>query len=137
MIQVGTNTNSKTERSMKKLVLLIVVLISAVGCAATSPPKAIYAIAKQDRYSGVEASRDSFRGNETPCIKISGYGDSAFSYRLYKQGQLESVDSGNVDKSGNAETLTCWKGLSGGFYRFQIYDSFGSYVDTLEFRVGK
>jgi hypothetical protein len=134
---VGNITNSKTERPMKKPVLLIVVLLSAVGCAAPSPPKAIYAIAKQDRYSGVEASRESFRGNETPCIKISGYGSSAFSYRLYKEGQLESVDSGRVDKSDNAETLTCWKDLPGGFYRFKIYDSSGSYVDTLEFRVGE
>ena len=122
---------------MKKLALFICVSTVLGGCATGSSPRAIYAIAKQDRYSGVEASRESFGPNETPCIKISGYGSSTFSYRLNKEGLLESVDSGSVDKSGNDETLTCWNNLPGGFYRFQIYDSYGIYVDTLEFSVAE
>ena len=122
---------------MKKPVLFIVVLIFLSGCATASSPKAIYAIAKQDRYSGVSASRDFFRGGETPCVKISGYGSSTFSYRLYKEGMLESVDSGSINKLSDNEILTCWNNLPGGSYRFQIYDSFGTYVDTIEFSIGK
>ncbi len=123
---------------MKKLALFISVLAVMSGCAAGSPPnKAIYPVAKQDRYSGVNASRDFFRGDETPCVKISGYGSSTFSYRLYKQGVLESVDSGSVNKVGDNEILTCWKYLPRGSYTFRIYDSFGSYVDTIEFSVGE
>jgi hypothetical protein len=122
---------------MKKLGLLMFVLIVLSGCAASTPPKAIYAIAKQDRYSGVNASRDFFRVDETPCVKISGYGTSTFSYKLYKEGMLESVDSGSVNKFSNNETLTCWKNLPSGFYKFQIYDSFGTYVDRINFIIGK
>jgi len=123
---------------MKKPVLFMSVLFLLSGCATSSPPpKAIYAIAKQDRYSGVNASRVFFRQGETPCVKISGYGSSTFSYNLYKVGILESVDSGSVDKLNNNDILTCWKNLPGGSYKFQIYDSFGAYVDTIEFSVGK
>ena len=122
---------------MKKLGLLMFVLVALNGCATSNPPKAIYAIAKQDRYSGVNASRDFFRVDETPCVKISGYGNSTFSYKLYKEGMLESVDSGSVDKVKNNDILTCWKNLPSGSYKFQIYDSFGAYVDTIEFSVGK
>jgi len=124
---------------MKKPALFVFILVFLTGCATGNPPahKAIYAIAKQDRYSGEKASRDFFRINETPCVKISGHGSSTFSYRLYKGGMLESIDSGNVNKSGNNDTLTCWKNLPGGTYTFQIYDSFGTYVDTIEFRVGE
>ena len=123
---------------MKKPGLLIFVLVVLCGCAASSPPpKAIYAIAKQDRYSGVNASRDFFRAGETPCVKISGYGSSTFAYRLYKHGMLESVDSGSIDKFSNNATLTCWKNLPGGSYKFQIYDSSGTYVDTIEFGIGE
>jgi uncharacterized protein YceK len=123
---------------MKKLVLLMLIVAVLSGCATTSPPpKAIYAIAKQDRYSGVNASRDYFRADENPCVKISGYGSSAFSYKLYKKGMLESVDSGSIDKFSNSDTLTCWKNLPGGTYKFEIYDSFGAYVDTIVFSVGK
>jgi len=123
---------------MKKLVLLLIVPIILGGCAAPkTPAKAIYAIAKQDRYSGVNASRDSFRADETPCVKISGYGSSAFSYRLYKEGILESVDSGNVNKTDDNEVLTCWKNLPVGFYTFRIYNSSGKYVDTIKFCIGK
>ena len=104
---------------------------------AVPPPKAIYAIAKQDRYSGVNASRDFFWVDETPCVKISGYGNSTFSYKLYKGGMLESVDSGSVNKLSNNDILTCWKNLPGGSYKFQIYDSSGTYVDTIEFSIGK
>jgi hypothetical protein len=127
----------KSEAPMKKLGLLMFVLIVLNGCAASNPPKAIYAIAKQDRYSGVSASRDFFRVGESPCVKISGYGSSTFSYRLYKEGVLESVDSGSINKLSDNEILTCWNNLPGGSYRFQIYDSFGTYVDTIEFSVGK
>ena len=122
---------------MKKLTLSVFVLLVLSGCAASSPPKAIYAIAKQDRYSGVEASRDFFRVDETPCVKISGHGSSTFSYKLYKEGMLESVDSGSVNKFNNNETLTCWKNLPSGSYEFQIYDNSGAYVDTIEFRIGE
>lgn len=122
---------------MKKPALFIVVLVFLSGCATASSPKAIYAIAKQDRYSGVNASRDFFRPDETPCVKISGSGSSTFSYKLYKEGMLESIDTGNINKSGNNDTLTCWKNLPGGFYKFQIYDSSGAYVDTIEFTIGK
>ena len=107
------------------------------GCATSKPPKAIYAVTKQDRYSGVNASRDFFRVGETPCIKISGYGSSTFSYKLYKEGLLESVDSGSVNKSSTNDILTCWKNLPYGFYKFQIYDSSGTYVDTIKFRIGE
>ena len=85
----------------------------------------------------MNASRDFFRVDETPCVKISGYGKSAFSYKLYKEGMLESVDSGNINKLSSDDMLTCWKNLPSGFYKFQIYDSLGAYVDTIEFRVGK
>jgi hypothetical protein len=123
---------------MKKLGLLMSLLVVLSGCATNSPPlKAIYPVAKQDRYSGVNASRDFFRADETPCVKISGYGSSTFSYKLYKEGMLESVDSGSVDKVKNNDILTCWKNLPSGSYKFQIYDSFGAYVDTIEFSVGK
>jgi hypothetical protein len=123
---------------MKKLGLLMSLLVVLSGCATSSPPpKAIYPVAKQDRYSGVNASRDFFRADETPCVKISGYGSSTFSYKLYKEGMLESVDSGSVDKVKNNDILTCWKNLPSGSYKFQIYDSFGAYVDTIEFSVGK
>ena len=123
---------------MKKIALLLFVLFIVSGCATSSPPpKAIYAIAKQDRYSGVNASRDFFRAGETPCVKISGYGNSTFSYKLYKEGTLDNVDSGTINKSGDNEILTCWKNLPGGFYKFQIYDSLGTYVDTIEFRIGE
>ena len=122
---------------MKKPGLLLLVLALLSGCAAGSPSKAIYAIAKHDRYSGVNASRDIFMAGETPCVKISGYGSSTFSYKLYKTGVLESVDSGSVNKLSNNANLTCWKNLPGGSYKFQIYDSYGNYVDTIEFRVGK
>ncbi len=123
---------------MKKLGLLMFVLVVLNGCATSSPPpKAIYAIAKQDRYSGVNASRDFFRVDETPCVKISGYGNSTFSYKLYKGGMLESVDSGSVNKLSNNDILTCWKNLPGGSYMFQIYDSSETYVDTIEFSIGK
>lgn len=121
---------------MKNLCLLLFVVFMITGCATSTPPKAIYAVAKQDRYAGVEANRDFFRPGETPCIKISGYGTSAFSYKLYKEGLLESVDSGNVNKSGDNEILTCWKNLPAGFYKFQVFDSFGAYVATITFRVG-
>ena len=124
---------------MKKPGLLMLVFVVLSGCATSSPPtpKAIYAIAKQDRYSGVNASRDFFRVDETPCVKISGYGNSTFSYKLYKEGMLESVDSGSVNKFSNNDTLTCWKYLPRGSYKFQIYDSFGTYVNTLEFSIGE
>jgi len=122
---------------MKKLGLLMFVLVVLSGCATSNPPKAIYAIAKQDRYSGVSASRDFFRVDETPCVKISGYGSSTFSYKLFKEGVLENIDSGSINKFSNNDTLTCWKNLPRGFYKFQIYDSFGTYVDTIEFRIGK
>jgi hypothetical protein len=122
---------------MKILALLLFVLVTLAGCATSSPPKAIYAIAKQDRYSGVNASRDFFRVEETPCVKISGYGSSAFSYKLYKKGILENVDSGSINKSSNNEILTCWKNLPSGSYTFQIYDSFETYVDTIEFSIGE
>jgi len=122
---------------MKKLVLLMFILFALNGCATSNPPKAIYAVAKQDRYSGVTASRDFFRVGETPCIKISGYGSSTFSYKLYKEGLLESVDSGSVNKSSNNEILTCWKNLPNGFYKFQIYDGSGTYVDTIKFSIGE
>ena len=124
---------------MKKLALSLSVLFILSGCATTSstPKKAIYAVAKQDMYSGVNASRDFFRANETPCVKISGYGNSTFSYKLYKTGILESVDSGTVNKSSNNEIVTCWKKLPGGSYKFQIYDSSGAYVDTIEFSIGE
>jgi hypothetical protein len=122
---------------MKKLRLFVFVLVLLNGCAASIPPRAIYAIAKQDRYAGVNASRDSFRAGETPCIKISGYGGSTFSYRLYKEGMLESVDSGTVNKIGDNEVLTCWKNLPDGFYKFRIYDDSGTYVDTIEFSIGE
>lgn len=122
---------------MKKLALLMLVVVIHTGCATSSPPKAIYAIAKQDRHFGVEASRDFFRGDETPCVKISGSGSSTFSYKLYKEGMLESVDSGSVNKFHNNETLTCWKNLPSGSYEFQIYDNLGKYVDTITFSIGK
>lgn len=122
---------------MKKIGLLMFVLVLLNGCAASNPPKAIYAIAKQDRYSGVNASRDYFRIGESPCVKISGYGNSTFSYKLYKQGMLEIVDSGNINKLSNNDILTCWNNLPGGAYKFQIYDSFGTYVDTIEFIIGE
>jgi len=122
---------------MKKLVLLMFLLFVLNGCATSKPPKAIYAVTKQDRYSGVNASRDFFRVGETPCIKISGYGSSTFSYKLYKEGLLESVDSGSVNKSSTNDILTCWKNLPYGFYKFQIYDSSGTYVDTIKFRIGE
>ena len=123
---------------MKKPVLFMSVLFLLSGCATSSPPpKAIYAIAKQDRYSGVNASRDYFRIGESPCVKISGYGNSTFSYKLYKQGMLEIVDSGNINKLSNNDILTCWNNLPGGSYKFQIYDSFGTYVDTIEFIIGE
>jgi hypothetical protein len=123
---------------MKKPVLLLLVMVLLGGCAAGSPPpKAIYAIAKQDRYSGVNATRDYFRENETPCVKISGYGNSTFSYKLYKEGILEAVDSGTINKSENNEILTCWKSLPAGHYGFQIFDSSGSYVNTIKFSIGK
>jgi hypothetical protein len=123
---------------MKKLGLFMSLLVVLSGCATSSPsPKAIYPVAKQDRYSGVNASRDFFRTHETPCVKISGYGSSTFSYKLYKEGVLEGVDSGSVDKLNNNDILTCWKNLPSGSYKFQIYDSFGAYVDTIEFSVGK
>ena len=122
---------------MKKPGLLLFVFVVLIGCATKNPPKAIYAVAKQDMYSGVKASRDSFRADETPCVKISGYGSSTFSYKLYKVGVLESVDSGSINKFGKNETLTCWRNLPGGSYKFQIYDSFGTYVDTIEFSIGK
>jgi len=122
---------------MKKLGLLLSVYFFLGGCASTNPPKAIYTIAKQDRYSGVNASRNFFRTGETPCIKISGYGYSAFSYRLYKVGTLESIDSGSINKSDNNEILTCWKNLPSGSYKIQIYDSSGGFVSTLEFGIGK
>jgi hypothetical protein len=123
---------------MKKLVLLMCVPVLLVACATGTPPqKAIYAVAKQDRYAGVKASRDFFRADETPCVKISGYGSSSFSYRLYKVGLLESVDSGTVNKSSNNEILTCWKKLPGGSYQLQIYDSSGKYVNTIEFGVAE
>ena len=123
---------------MKKpgLYLLLVSVILS-GCATSPPPKAIYAIAKQDRYAGPNSSRDYFRADETPCVKISGYGSSSFSYRLYKEGVLEGVDSGSVNKSGNNEILTCWKKLPGGSYTFQIYDASGAYVDTIKFSIAK
>lgn len=125
------------EVAMKKTILLIIISFVLGGCAAQSAPpaKAIYAIAKQDRYAGASASRDSFGANETPCIKISGYGGSTFSYRLYKQDMLESIDSGTVNKEGDNEVLTCWKKLPAGFYSFQIYDSSGTYVDTIKFSI--
>ena len=123
---------------MKKTVLFILVFMLPGGCATPqSPAKAVYAIAKQDRYLGANASRDSFRAGESPCVKISGYGGSTFSYRLYKEGMLERVDSGNVNKTGDNEVLTCWKNLPGGFYKFRIYDSYGTYVDTSEFSIGE
>lgn len=122
---------------MRKPALLLFVVIVLCGCATPNPPKAIYAVTKQDRYLGVNASRDFFRAGETPCVKISGYGSSTFSYKLYKVGVLESVDSGSMSKSSNNEILTCWKNLPGGSYKFQIYDSFGEYVNTIEFSVGK
>lgn len=123
---------------MKKIALLPFVLFIVSGCAtSSSPPKAIYAIAKQDRYSSENASRDFFRAGETPCVKISGYGNSTFSYKLYKEGILENVDSGTINKSGDNEILTCWKNLPGGAYMFQIYDSFGTFVDTIEFGIGE
>ena len=122
---------------MKKIALLLFVLYFLSGCATSSPPKAIYAIAKQDRYSGVNASRDFFRAGETPCVKISGYGNSIFSYKLYKKGMLENIDSGNINKSTDNDILTCWKNLPRGSYTFQIYDSVGTYVDTIEFVIGE
>ena len=121
---------------MNKLLLLIIILL-LVGCATSSTPKAIYAIAKQDRYSGVNASRDFFREDETPCVKISGYGNSTFSYKLYKEGILENVDSGSINKSRNNDILTCWKNLPRGSYKFQIYDSSEAYVDTIQFTIGE
>ena len=123
---------------MNKAVLLLIVSIILAGCAAPgTPAKAIYAIAKQDKYSGASASRESFRTNETPCIKISGYGSSVFSYKLYQEGVLESIDSGIVNKQGDNEVLTCWKSLPEGFYTFQIYDSSGTYVDSIKFNIGQ
>ena len=123
---------------MKNLALLLIIPFVLGGCASQgTSAKAIYAIAKQNRYYGVKASRDSFGANETPCIKISGYGSSTFSYRLYKEGLLESVDSGSVNKTGDDEVLTCWNNLPGGFYSFQIYDSSGDFVDTIKFTVRK
>ena len=124
---------------MKTKVLLLIATLVLGGCATQTVPqaKAIYAIAKQDRYAGVSASRESFGASETPCIKISGYGGSTFSYRLYKQDMLESIDSGTVNKVGDNEVLTCWKKLPVGYYSFQIYDSIGNYVDTLKFSIGK
>jgi hypothetical protein len=128
----------KFEVAMKKVPLLLIVSVILAGCAAPgTPAKAIYAIAKQDKYSGANASRESFGINETPCIKISGYGSSVFSYRLYKEDILESIDSGNVTKQGDNEVLTCWKSLPEGFYTFQIYDSSGTYVDTIKFSIGQ
>jgi hypothetical protein len=120
---------------MMKPALFMFVLVVLSGCATSIPPKAIYAIARQDRYSGPEASRNFFRADETPCIKISGYGSSTFSYELYKRGMLERIDSGNVNKFNNNENLTCWKNLPNGSYEFQIYNPSGTYVDTIEFSV--
>lgn len=122
---------------MKKIALLLFVIFFMSGCATSSPPKAIYAIAKHDRYSGVNASRDFFRAGETPCVKISGYGNSTVSYKLYKEGILESVDSGTINKSSDNDILTCWKNLPRGSYKFQIHDSVGTYVDTIEFGIGE
>ena len=124
---------------MSKPALIVLILVVLSGCATGNPAtrKAIYAIAKQDRYSGVKASRDFFGPHETPCVKISGYGSSTFSYRLYKVGMLESVDTGSVNKFRDNETLTCWKNLPDGSYKFQIYDSGGTYTDMIEFRIGK
>jgi hypothetical protein len=122
---------------MKKSALFMFVLAVLSGCAPSHSPKAIYAIARQDRYSGVEASRNFFRADETPCIKISGYGSSTFSYKLYKKGTLESIDSGNVTKLNNNENLTCWKNLPSGTYEFQIYNPSGTYIDTIIFIVGE
>lgn len=124
---------------MKKIALLLSILPILTGCAVstTSTKKAIYAVAKQDRYSDENASRNFFRADETPCVKISGYGTSTFSYKLYKVGLLESVDSGTVNKSSGDDILTCWKNLPGGSYKFEIYDSSGTYVATIEFSIGK
>jgi len=123
---------------MKKIALLLSVFVFMGGCAPTyPPPKAIYAVAKQDRYSGINAGRNFFRLGETPCVKISGYGYSAFSYWLYKEGTLESVDSGNITSSGNNEVLTCWHNLPPGSYTFQIYDGFGAFVSTIAFAIGQ
>lgn len=122
---------------MNKPAVFILALIFLGGCASPqTPAKAIYAIARQDRYSGINASRTTFSMGETPCLKIAGYGSSTFSYRLYKEGLLESVDSGSVNKTGDNEVLTCWRNLPAGSYKFQIYDSSGGYVDTIEFRMG-
>jgi hypothetical protein len=132
---------TRIEAFMKKSILTAIFVFFNItlllSCATSPPPKAIYAIAKQDRYSGVTASRDFFRVGETPCVKISGYGNSTFSYKLYKEGMLESFDSGSVNKLSNNDILTCWKNLPGGSYKFQIYDSSGKYVDTITFRIGE
>ena len=124
---------------MKKIALLLSILPILTGCAVstTCTKKAIYAVAKQDRYSDENASRNFFRADETPCVKISGYGTSTFSYKLYKVGLLESVDSGTVNKSSGDDILTCWKNLPGGSYKFEIYDTSGTYVATIEFSIGK
>ena len=123
---------------MKKLALLLIFSIVLCGCAAPrSSSKAIYVVAKQDKYSNTSASRNAFSAGETPCIKISGYDSSTFSYRLYKEGMLESVDTGIVNKKGDNEVLTCWNNLPFGHYTFKIYDSSGNYVDTIKFSMGK
>ena len=122
---------------MKISALLLFVAVAISGCAATPPPRAIYAVAKQDMYAGENASRDFFYINETPCVKISGYGSSTFSYKLYKQGILESFDTGTMNKLTNNEILTCWKNLPVGSYTFQIFDSTGSYVSALVFSIGQ
>ncbi len=124
---------------MKKLALLLFVSVVLGGCAPRTTPsaRAIYAVAKQDKYSNTSASRDAFAAGETPCIKISGHGGSTFSYRLYKEGVLESVDTGTVNKTGDNEVLTCWKNLPTGHYMFKIYDSSGNYVDTIKFTMGR
>ena len=122
---------------MKKSLIILFMLFLLGGCATSNPPRAIYAVAKQDRYADVKASRDFFRAGETPCIKISGYGNSTFSYKLYKVGLLEIVDSGNINKISDNDILTCWKNLPEGSYTFNIYDSSGIYVATIAFGVGK
>ena len=78
---------------MKKTFLLLFSAVILAGCTAGTRtiPKAIYAVARHDRYSGVNASREYFRRGETPCVKIAGYGSSTFSYRLYKEGMLKAL----------------------------------------------